>query len=322
MTVSNVLNGRPVSDGTKRLVLEAIDRLKYQPSAIARALNRKPMDTLGVILPSTTQSPMAHPYFGPILDGMMAAAVTLHKDVTIYTASLWTGNDEGLTRYRDGRSDGLLLVTPMRQPELVDALLSVNIPFVGVGRYHSSDRISWVGIDEKRCQTVITQHLLQLGHKRIALLLSEDTPKHFLLRREGHIEALKEWAAPVDDGLIMPGTISTESVRARVQLIAAYPPSKRPTAICAFNDEMAFILIEELKREGLRVPEDISVVGFDDAQGAADIGLTTMRQPMRKIGMRAAQLLVERLNDPYAETTAEVVEAELISRTSTKRIAA
>jgi DNA-binding LacI/PurR family transcriptional regulator len=320
MTVSNVMNDRPVSESARAQVLEAIRRLNYQPSAIARALNRKPMDTIGVVLPDASQSPMAHPYFGPVLDGIMGTAVTLHKDVTIYTGSLWNESSEGVRRYRDGRADGLVLITPMVQPELVKGLLEVNVPFVCVGRYRGDDRVSWIGIDEMRCSILVTQYLLQLGHRRIAMFLAEDKIRYFRMRREGYIQALQEWEVEPDEGLIMPGTISHGSVRGRVEMIASYPANKRPTAVIAFNDEMAFMILEELKREKLRVPEDISVVGFDDAAGAEDLGLTTIRQPLRKIGMRAAQLLVEHLRNPQSEPATEVVEAELISRSSTRHI--
>jgi LacI family transcriptional regulator len=318
MTVSNVMNNRPVSEATRKQVLEAMRELNYQPSAIARGLNRKPMDTLGVVLPHSHQSPLSHPYYAPVLDGIMAAAVSLHKDVTIYTGSLWTEDGEGLRRYRDGRTDGLLLVTPLAQPSLVRALLEVRVPFVCIGAYPDEPEVRCVTIDEVKAARQHIGHLVELGHRRIGYFsIGEDTTFRGP-RRRGFEQALQEAGIPFNPDYVWHGGTSRNRVRQSVGTLGAMPRDQRPTAVCCFNDDIAMTFIEELTAAGIRVPEDLSVVGFDDIPAAEQDGLTTTRQPMREIGARAAKFLTDLLAGEAGEDERTIsFDTELIVRKTT-----
>lgn len=291
MTVSNVMNNRPVSEATRRQVLEAMRELNYQPSAIARGLNRKPMDTLGVVLPHTNQSPLSHPYYGPVLDGIMASAVSLHKDVTIYTGSLWTEDGEGLRRYRDGRTDGLLLVTPLAQPSLVRALLDVRVPFVCIGAYPDEPEVRSVSTNETKAGREIVEHFAGLGHRRIGYFSIAEDGSFKGPRRIGYEQAMFDVGIPLLPQLMWFAGTTRSRVRQCAADIVASPKSTRPTAMYCFNDEIALNLIDDLAAAGLRVPEDISIIGFDDIPAAAPAKLTTQRQATREIGSHAAKLL-------------------------------
>ncbi len=317
MTVSNVLNDRPVAASTRDLVLQAIRDLNYQPSAIARGLNRKPMDTLGVVIPHVYQSPMSHPFCGPIMDGILGAAVNLKRDVTFYTSVLWSEVGEDLRHYRDGRTDGLILITPMAQKELIRGLLDVRIPFVCVGSYWADPGVNDVCVDDVASEEAAVRHLVGLGHRRIAFIEGVDNPDLMSPRRIGFLKALVEAGIPPEDRRILSSGFSRSHVAAQAAMLAGTPPEDRPTAITCFNDEIALMLLDELLQAGLRVPEDISLVGFDDAQGAAEAGLTTLRQPMRQVGARAAQMLVDLLADRITPPQSVRLSTELIVRSST-----
>ncbi len=315
MTVSNVLNNRSVSDSTRALVLEAMRQLNYEPSAIARGLNRKPMDTLGVVLPKAFQSPLSHPYYGPILDGIMSSTIELHKNVTIYTSSLWNEGGDGLRRYRDGRSDGLLLVTPISQPSLVHALLEVNIPFVCVGAWNDGEA-SGVRIDNTLAEYIVTKHLIDLGHRRIAFVGGYERGRASM-RLNGYLRALDEAGVDESQRFEYHDGFVRETACAHATTIANLPAHRRPTALCCYNDEIALWMIDDLGRNGLRVPSDISVAGFDDSSEAVRANLTTMRQPMRLIGATAARMLVDILNERIIGPKTEVLDTELVVRRTT-----
>lgn len=317
MTVSNVMNNRPVSEATRKQVLEAMRELNYQPSAIARGLNRKPMDTLGVVLPHSQESPLSHPYFGPVVDGIMAAAVSLHKDITIYTGSLWTGDGEGLRRYRDGRTDGLLLVTPLAQPELVRALLEVRVPFVCIGAYSADPEVRFVTSDDARDCHRIVDHLAGLGHRRIGFFSIGKEGAFKGPRCEGYQKAMTAVELPLNDDWIWYDGLSPGRVRRMAEAFASMPIDTRPTAVFCFNDEIAIAFIQHLATLGVKVPEDVSVTGFDDIPAAEKHGLTTARQPMREIGARAARLLTEVLDGEADLPRTVYFESDLVVRTST-----
>jgi DNA-binding LacI/PurR family transcriptional regulator len=316
MTVSNVINNRRVSEATREQVLEAVRKLNYQPSAIARGLNRKPMDTLGVVLPDASFSPMAHPFYGPVLDGIMSAAVTQQKDVTVYTGSLWHDGSEGIRRYRDGRSDGLLLMTSGVQTALINALLEVRLPFIGIGNYLDHPQIGCVSVDDVISEKRMVQYLISIGHRRIAFFSGNEPTYCVRQRREGYRRAHQDEGIAFDESLVLPGGFATH-IEERVTRIAGMPPAQRPTAICATNDEMGLLLLAEMARRGIRVPQEISVVGFDDIVGAAGADLTTMRQPLRKMGHKAALMLIDLLAGDVTEPQKEIFETELIVRGTT-----
>jgi DNA-binding LacI/PurR family transcriptional regulator len=317
MTVSNVMNNRPVSEATRRQVLEAMRELNYQPSAIARGLNRKPMDTLGVVLPHSNQSPLSHPYYGPVLDGIMAAAVSLHKDVTIYTGSLWTEDGEGLRRYRDGRTDGLLLVTPLAQPSLVRALLDVRVPFVCIGAYPIEPDVRCISTNDAKAGREVVEHLAGLGHSRIGYYSIAEDGAFKGPRRTGYERAMSDLGLELPQSAMWFGGTNRARVRQCAAELASAPKNERSTAIYCFNDEIALTLIEELAALGLRVPDDLSIVGFDDIPAAASAGLTTQRQPTRDIGSHAAKVLTAILAGQDEEPRTVLFDTTFMIRSTT-----
>jgi LacI family transcriptional regulator len=238
MTVSNVLNNRrTVSDTTRAEVLEAMRRLNFQPNAIARGLNRKPMNTLGILLPNAFQAPTSHPYYSLVLDGVMEAAVARHTDVIIYTGSLWTEDGDSLQRYRDGRSDGLVVVAPPPDSNLLPALLDSHSPFVCIGDYVPLPGVACVYVDDVQSEKDLVEHVIALGHRRIAMLCgAADVVRCVDSRTEGYRQALAGHGILVDERLILRGGFEESTIRPRVEAIVAMPPSVRPTAICATND--------------------------------------------------------------------------------------
>lgn len=318
MTVSNVLNNRDsVSETTRAVVLEAMKRLNFQPNAIARGLNRKPMNTIGIVLPNAYEAPTAHPYYSLLLDGIMGAAVALGTDVITYTGSLWSEGTEGLQPYRDGRSDGLLVISPAVDSSLVSYLIESQCAFVCIGDHYAEPEVSCVCIDDVHSQTVLVEHLISLGHRRIAMFDGENKVRCVGLRRDGYRNALLKHGIPIDESLILAGGFEESTIFPRLERIAGMDRSLRPTAICTTNDQMALVVLSGLATLGIQVPAEISVVGFDDVRGAAAGNLTTMRQPIRAIGYRAAELLTKLISDEGSPVCKQFFPTELIVRGST-----
>jgi len=320
MTVSNVLNNRPVvSEKTRTEVLETMKKLKFQPNAVARGLNRKSMNCIGVVLPNAYEAPTSHPYYLPVLNGIMSAAVSSRLDVIVYTGSLWTEEDSHSHPYLDGRSDGLVVVSPMIDSSLVSRLLERGCPFVCLGVYFAEPRVSCVCVDDGLSEMAVVEYLVKLGHRRIAMFQAETIHRWVDLRTDGYRMALKKHGLDIDESLILPGGIDEKTVIARLESLMAMEPSRRPTAICAANDQIALIVLLELARKGVQVPQEISVVGFDDITDAAPANLTTMRQPIQEMGYRAAEILTLFLADPTTPPIKEFFPTTLIERSTVGR---
>jgi len=303
-----------VSEKTRTEVLETMRKMNFQPNAIARGLNRKSMNCIGVVLPDAYQAPTSHPYYLPVLNGIMSAAVSSRMDVIIYTGSLWTEEDSHSQPYLDGRSDGLVVVSPAIDGTLVTRLLERNTPFVCLGAYFTNPRVSCVCVDDGPSEMAAVEYLVRLGHRRIAMMEGESVHRWVELRSDGYRMALKKHGIAIDESLILPGGFDETTVTPRLEALLALEPSKRPTAICGADDQIALVVLSELARMGVKVPEDISVIGFDDIAAAAPANLTTMRQPIQEMGYRAAEILNLFLADPTWSPIKEFYTTNLVER--------
>jgi LacI family transcriptional regulator len=317
MTVSNVLNDRgSFTEATRAEVLAAMQRLNYRPNAMARGMNRKPMNTLGVVLPNAFQAPTSHPYYSLVLAGIMDAAVELHLDVITYTGSLWTEGGSSIATYHDGRSDGVILVAPYWKGSLIPALTAADVSFVCIGDYFEQPEVSCVFVDDVGSEEMLVDYLVEQGHRRIAMLRGEEIVQCVGRRAEGYRRSLIKHGLEPKPSFDLRGGFEEGTIAPRVENLAALPPAARPTAICTTNDEMALTAVAVLRRIGLRVPEDVSVVGFDDTRDSGAAHLTTMRQPIREIAHRAACVLKGMLSGELEGPQKEAFETELVIRGS------
>ena len=318
-TVSYVLNNtRPVSGLTRERVLRVVRELNYHPSAVARGLSSKRMNTIGVVFPQASASPFTHPYFAPVLDGIADMALQEGQNTTLFTGHVWSDMAHSLPVYRDGRCDGLLLIAPPVESDIIPALRDTGVPFVLISDSFNDPCVSSVTIDDQEAGHTMVKYLLSQGHRRIAMLCGDWSIHSVPLRWAGYVQALEEYGIPYDETLVLRGGFAEPTIAERVERLLQGPRATWPTALFCFNDEMALFALRDLKERGVCVPEEMSVVGIDDIQMSAwsSPALTTIQQPLRQIGVRSAEILLSLLRDGNAAPRQEKLPTKLVIRQS------
>lgn len=319
-TVSTVLNRRPgVSPETRLRVLEAARLLGYRPNAVARSLRTRQARILGLLV-----ADVANPYFAEVARGVEDAARVRGYSVILGS----TDNDlerirELLQIFQDHWVSGIIAATGHLAPDYTRLLAEVTtqIPVVQIGRHLSAPQIARVMVDDLRGGYVATAHLLALGRRRIAIITGPlDTPPG-LLRLQGYQQALHDWGSDPDPALVVEGRFNLASGAAGADQLLARGLTF--DGLVAGNDLMAIGAIERLRQAGLRIPEDVAVIGYDGTALArvCDPPLSTIAQPTYQLGQRAATLLCEQLvaaRETVPEIApVEVLECTLILRRST-----
>lgn len=317
-TVSRVINDSPnVSERTRQRVLAIIEQENFHPNAAARALVRRRTDIIGVVIPTSANVFLSdNNYYPLILAGLGEAIRQLD-----YAMLMWLGevthSDQHLMRKISNPhlTDGLIFVSLPNDHPLYDKLRSLHQPFVMIDRpFMRLERGSYVTVDNVRAAEIATQHLIQLGRRRIAHIAGMMTITDAHDRLEGYKRALRAAGLPVDYRLIVESNFNYETGYHAMQVLLPHAPD----GLFASNDMVAAGAMQAIYEAGLRVPEDISVVGFDDVDIAVRTTppLTTIRQPVRAKGEMAARLLVDLINGRLSAPQQVVLPTELIIRQS------
>ena len=312
-TVSRVLNDRPsVSAGTHARVHRAMEELGYRRSQVARSLSVGRSHALGVVAPFfTTPSVIER------LRGVVEQLASHDYDVVLFSVENQQQRADALRNFaRHDRVDGLLVISlPLTDAE-VGALARDQLPVVLIDVGHPA--LPHVVIDDARGGELAAEHLLAKGHRRIGFV--GDAPDESLgftsseRRREGFRRALRAAGIEPDDGLVCRGGAGRAPARELAgALLGGEAP---PTAVFAASDLQAFGVLEAAEALGLRTPEDVAVIGFDDIEMAAPMGLTTVRQPLYETGARGVDLLMAALAGG-GEPVGELKELSVIERRTT-----
>lgn len=317
-TVSLVMNGNPrISKATRDRVHETMKRLGYQPNRMARALAWRHTRTLAVLMPQLKHG-FADVYFGEIVSGIYDKACKLGYKVLLEVArSEFVENKEYLQLYDQKFVDGILFIGANNRHRFVQDFVGGTRPFVLVNNYSREHDLNYVVSNYRYGAWQAAQHLLRLGHERIGFLvggLQEIQTSRDML--ESAQEALEERGVVVDPSRIVDGMLTEEGgMKATEQLFRQ--GDQTVTAIFALNDKMALGAIKKLSELGLRVPDDVAVVGFDDIpQASFSIpSLTTVRQPLYEIGKRSCEALIELIHGKV-ERVQEVIPIHLVVRES------
>jgi len=316
-TVSRALNEETralVNEETARRVLKAAEKLGYRPNPIARGLKTNRSYTIGVLIPDLT-----NPLFPPILRGIEDCLVT--AGYTALTANTDNDPERELLDSQTMRArqvDGIIAATARRDHRLHDALLEAGIELVLVNRRQDELPVSSATADDRMGMRLSVEHLLALGHTRIAHLGGPLDYSTGLDRHDSFHETMRAAGHEPDPGLVLVAEAFTESEGARLcgQLLA---DGHGFTAVAAANDLLALGCYDQFAERGIRCPEDVSVVGFNDMPFAARFNppLTTIHIPHYEIGKEAAQLMLERLQDGDSPPREVRLEPNLIIREST-----
>lgn len=302
MTVSRVLNNsNHVKERTRRKVLESIKKLNYHPNIFASNFSRcTRSQSIGLIVKSLPFDYfMSVYYFNEIMHGIQEVVEKNNYDLVIYSFNPGKDYIYNVTKwFFGGVVQGFIMISPEKNEPLVDHLLQEKIPFVVLGCSNKKYRkLNYIDIEHIEGGYIATKHLLDLEHRDIAFIQGPLERSDSFEREQGYRKALKEFKVPVKKSLILRGNYTEKSGFENTKKLLKQ--KKIPTAIFAANDLMAIGAIKAIQEKGLNVPNDISVVGFDDIKLASEVNpaLTTIEQPMRKLGEQGTQLLIDNCKD-------------------------
>lgn len=314
-TVSVVINRSPVADtisqGTKDLILEAARKCNYRPNFFARSLRMQRSLTIGVMVPEVSDG-YATMVLSGIEDHLLQAGYFYFLASHRHRADLI---DEYPKLFLDRAVDGIIAVdTPWHH--------RLRAPVVTVSGHNKAPGVVNVVLDHELAANLALNHLVGLGHREIAFIKGQEFSSDTEVRWNAILRAASQLGVCASPKLTVQLEGDETSPRLGYKVTVALVKSRQPfTAIFAFNDISAIGAIRALRESGLRVPEDVSVVGFDDIRSAAyqNPGLTTVRQPLRKMGTIAAETVLRRIGSSSAPRTTKqiTVAPELVVRETT-----
>ncbi len=316
-TVSRALDDYDdVSPKTKALVRQAAQEMGYTPNTVAQRLQKQRTDTLGFILP-TFGPRFSDPFFSEFLAGIGNKAASLGFDLLVSTRA---PGEEEMQSYREivqgKRVDGFILLRTRQQDPRITYLSEAGFPFVAFGRTRDGLTFPFVDEDSALGMRFVLEHLTGLGHHRIACLAPPQDLTFAYHRLNGFHEGMADAGLTVDPSLIVTGDLTQRGGYEQAKGLLNLPD--RPTAIVACNDLMAFGAIRAAQEIGLVVGKDLAITGFDDIPMAehSNPPLTTVNQPIYKIGTILCEMLIHLiLHEPVAETQI-LLKPDLVVRQS------
>jgi LacI family transcriptional regulator len=317
-TVSRVINDHPnVRPETRERVWQAIRESGYQPHAAARSLVTNRTQIIGMVIPEAVTTLFTEPFFSLLLRGATDACNSHQYQLML---SLFTANADRQEIYRrilcSGYLDGAIVASASLDDPLIPDLLRDRIPFVSVGRYPNKP-VHYVDADNVGGARMAVEHLIRLGHRRIATIAGRLDMIHGQDRLSGYRQALEARGIPVEEELIVEGDYSEASGMVAMQRLLPASPS----AVFVASDMMAIGALKALRQADRQVPQDIALVSFDDIPIASAIepALTTVRQPIERMASMAVEVLLSVLEtSPQGEAPAQriVLPTELVIRAS------
>ncbi|WP_294328149.1 LacI family DNA-binding transcriptional regulator [uncultured Sphingomonas sp.] len=310
MTVSNVIRGRNVQPALRDAVNRAIRELNYRPNAAAQALASANALKVGIAYRNSQNA-----FLSALLVGALNAATELGAQLMLhqYATADQAGSEESIRALLADGCNALLLPPPLCEIISGSAMRAeLTVPVIALSPGSELPDMPAVRIDDARAARDMTQHLIELGHRRIGFIRAPDFHIVSRTRLEGYREALAGGGIAFDPALVADGDLTFDSGLVAAEALLDLP--QPPTAIFASNDDMAAAVVSLAHRRGMHIPDDLSVAGFDDSPIAVKIWptLTTIRQPIVDIAERAVQLLAQGTADGTS-----YLHYELIHRPST-----
>lgn len=315
-TVSRVINGDPnVSSPTRDRVLTVIQKYNFQPNLAARGLAAGRTQVLGLVIPQGVGAIFTDPFFPLLIQGV-SSTCNAHD----YSVMLWLAEPEYERRtlrqiLYSGLIDGVIVSSMLLDDPILESLSESEMPFVTIGRHPTNNRVNYVDVDNRNGAHEAVSYLLRTGRRRVAIITGPQNMIAGRDRLEGYQDALRERNILRDPKLIVESDFSeTGGFYAAQRLIA-----QKPDAIFAASDNLAIGALRALQDAGIKVPNEVAMIGFDDIPTAARTNppLTTIRQPIPQVGSTAAETLIDIIERPTDQPRRIVLPAELIIRSTT-----
>ena len=315
-TISRVANNDPslrIAPATRARIEALLRETEYRPNGVARGLKIRQTFVLAVVIPDVT-----NPFFAALFRGVEDAASPRGYNVILCNTD---GSPERqrshLLSLHARRVDGVILASSFLNDPAVRWLRHQRMPYVLVNRFSDEGQDPFVGSDDLLGARLATEHLVEIGHRRIGHLAGKATVSTGVLRRRGYLAALADGGLRADPDLIAESGYTEEGgARAAERLLSLPEP---PTAVFAVTDMTAVGALGAARRLGLRTPEDLAIVGYNDIPLASRLvpALTTLRVPIHELGSAAARLLQEQMETGAASPRRVVFNPELVVRGST-----
>ncbi|OZM58063.1 LacI family transcriptional regulator [Lottiidibacillus patelloidae] len=319
-TVSKALNDyKDISQKTKKKILDAVDELGYLPNSHARTLTTKKSWTIGVVFVESLGIGMKHPFFNAVIESFRQNVETAGYDLLFVSRSISNKQKSYLEHFMYRGVDGVVIVCSTYNDKQVQELMDNPLPTVVIDL--KSDKSSVVFSDNRCGSKMAVEYLYSLGHRKIAHISGHSSTFAGEQRKLGFVEALNELNLPVTQEYIVDGKFFSREngYSAMEQLLKLSDP---PTAIFAAGDNLAIGAIEAIRDAGFEVPQDFSVIGFDDIELSKYVNppLTTIKQDTSLIGEKAGELLLKQINDKAKNNESLTIPVELIIRKSCRKI--
>lgn len=313
-TVSRVINHpHMVNDETRLRVERALRKLDYQPNRVARRLQSKsgPSQIIGLIIPD-----IENPFYSSIVRGVESIAYAQNYAVILCDSSENPEHESLYLKTLRGESvDGIILPPMPGEKHLPFDPVEASLPVVYFDR-HWSDQVDAVVTDNRQSARAAVEHLIQLGHRRIGTICGPLSLSSTSDRLDGYRDALTAHGLSIDDDYIRSCSLDPAMARQIAEELFDLPSP--PTALLTGNNQMSLGTLKAVRRRGMRVPDDIALVGFDDPAWAEiiDPPLTAIRQPRYEMGRRAAEMLFKRIEEPDRPPAVITLQSSLVVRAS------
>lgn len=313
-TVSRYLNNPEiVATKTRARVEASIEKLNYAPSMLGRNLRKLESKLLIVLIPG-----ISNPFYTEIIDGIEDTAIEQGYNILLCQTDSDPEREEAyFNLIKNQLAAGIITMDPTVDREKISHIAS-QFPLVQCSEYDEAGEISFVSIDNKAAAYEGTKHLIEQGHTKIGMVNSEDKFLYARERQAGFLQAMSEADIKVEEQWLYTAD-NLEFDSGRYALRTLLEQDDLPTAIFAVSDILAIGLMNEAQQNGLKIPESISVIGFDNVAFAKMFNprLTTIAQPMYEMGEMAARMLINKINGDKVESA--FLDHELIVRESTRK---
>lgn len=322
-TVSRVINDNPrISDKTKRKVKRIMKELGYHPNLNARNLVKQRSHNMGILIPNSADEAFSDPFFAEILRGIGGTAQSEGFNLLLLTGE--SEDDElntVLNAVKSKQIDGLLVLRSKKDDKLIKELKNISFPLVIVGRPENEEEYFWVNNDNIKSAQNAVDYLIKMGHRKIAAIIGNQNFTINQDRLEGYLNSLKNHGLKIDADFIYELKLfdhdSIFKTAARI-----LKRKSGPTAIFTVSDSVAYSIVQAADKLGKKVPQDLSVVGFNNNPMSKFLNppLTTVDINIKLLGKKAAELLTGVINNRFKDYQHIIVPSEIIKRNSCQNL--